>query len=155
VSGVASFPNLRILSRGSFTITASTPNPGTVSSTSSALSIVNYVYTVAVSTSTDTPCANFVFTVTVTLRGEDTVLFAGSCVITLTAGSDVISGATSGVVNGYTGTFSVYFPVSGAKTVVATCPASGNSPTVSGSHSVTVASDHLLISSPTPTVRNT
>lgn len=151
-SGRKSFTSLRITSNGSYTFTATSTNSGVTSATSTTLNIKNYVYTLTVTTTTDFPVANFPFELTTTLRGEDGNLFSGSCTVSLFAGTNTISGTTSSVVTGGTKIFTVRFPKPGAKTVSAVCPGSDNSPSVTGTKSLTVTENSLKISAPAPTV---
>lgn len=151
ISGVSTFSSIRILSNGQFKISASCPTVSSVESPT--LSIQNYAYVISVVSSAALPSVNFVFTVTVTIKGEDLEWFSNSCTVTLTenGGSDI--GGTS-VLTTSTGTasFSIYFDAAGAKTIKATCPASGLSPEVSNTVDVTVLQLALKIDSISPTV---
>ena len=145
-SGIASFSSLRILSAGTFTITAS--SSGITSATSTFFTVINYVYTVTITSSISRPSANFNFGVTVLLLGEDTNAYTSSATIILTAGSNTISGILSATTSSGTATLSVYFTTTGSKTITATCN------TITGSVTVTVLTDILKIESLSPTVIN-
>lgn len=152
-SGVITFSNLRILSRGTYTITAS--SSAITSAVTSSFSVVNYVYGIALTTSNASPSVNFLFTVTATLTGEDTAAFLGTCILSLTeSAGNIISGTTSATITTGTGTLPIYFITAGSRTVLATCPASGSSPAVTGSVGVNVLTLVLKMTSFTPIVSN-
>lgn len=143
-SGVLTLSSLRILTAGSFTMTAASTS---VTSATKALTIVNYVYTITLSSTTTTPSVNFSFTITATLKGEDGNAFTGTCTVTLTESTSSLVGTTSNAITGGTGTFSVYLNSAGAKSIVATCPASGSSPAVTQTISITALTNILKITS--------
>ena len=146
--GVLTISDLRILSAGSISITATSNN--IISDTSAAMQVTNYVYSITVTSSNLTPTMNFVFTVTATLLGEDGKLFTGNCLTTLTeSGGNAISGTTSQQTATGTATFSIYFAMFGSMTMVATCSS------IYGSLAITVPDLSLRIDSITPIVRNT
>ena len=151
-NGQITFSGLRIISRGTYTITAS--STGITSATTSTVSIVNYAYTVTTATSNSSPSENFSFTITVTIKGEDGAAFLGSCTVALTESTSSItmtSAASALTTSTGTATLSIYATSTGSKTITATCPASGSSPAVSGSVAITVLTEVLKITF-TPTV---
>lgn len=142
-SGTATFTNLRILSAGSLSIQATCTDM--VSVTSIQTTITNYAYQITLSSTNLSPTVNFLFTLSITIKGEDLALFKGSCAITLTGSN--LAGALTGSTS--TGQLSLqpYFTTTGSKTITATCPASGSSPSVSGQLSFTVLVQVLKITS--------
>ena len=116
-----------------------------VSATSIQTTLTNYAFTVTLSSSNLSPTANFLFTLSVTIRGEDLALFKGSCAVTLTGAS--LAGALTGSTSTGQLALQPYFTSTGAKTVSATCPASGSSPAVSGQLAFTVLVQVLKITS--------
>ena len=150
VSGQIIFTGLRILSANTFSLTAS--STGITSAVYQSLTIINYVYTIALQPSIASPCANFDFTVTATLSGEDTNPFTG----TITAGISAtpsIAGSTSVSTSTGTAAFIVYFSTSGPKVVTVTVPATGTSPSVTGTLHITALGNTLKIAAPSPVVR--
>lgn len=145
-SGQAVFSSLRILSAGSFYISGSSSGLTSVT-TSSSVTITNYVYTITLTSSSSTPSVNFAFVITASLKGEDTNTFTGVCSMTLSESGSTLSGTVSGSVSGGSGTFSVYFTSPGDKTVVATCPSVGSSPAVTANIALTALSLKIILSS--------
>lgn len=144
-SGLLNISNLRILTTGAFTITAS--SPGVASGTSASISITNLIHSIELASSTLTPSVNFEFTLTATLKGEDQNLFTGTCQTSLSeTGGSTISGTTSKITTTGTLTYQVYFSTIGDKVVQAAC--SG----VTGSISLTVTTLALKITSVNPAV---
>jgi hypothetical protein len=125
--GLATFSSLRILSQGTYTLTAS---PATLSTSSLAtgasppLTIADTLYSVTVSTSTDTPTAFFNFYVYATLRGQDAALLAGTWGVTMAENnnSPFVGNSYVSSSNGVAA-FYVYFTESGAKAVSMSCAA--------------------------------
>jgi hypothetical protein len=150
-SGSITFSSLRILTWNTYTLTAS--SAGMTSATTSSFTTTNYVHTITMSTSNSSPSVNFQFTVTVNLFGEDGGTFIGSCLITLTESTSSLMGITSTTIS-TTGTygFLVYLNSVGAKTIVATCPASGSNTVKTQSLAVTAMTLILKISPTSPTV---
>ena len=149
-SGIITFSTLRILSRNTYTLGAS--STGITSATSSSFTVVNYAYTVTLATSNSSPSVNFAFTITVTIKGEDGNAFTGSCTLSLTESTSSLGGTTSITTTTGSGTLSVYLTSTGIKTITGTCPLSGSSPAVSGTITETVTTEILQITSFTPTV---
>ena len=148
-SGLATFANLRILSAGTFTITAS--STGITSITTSSVIISNYAYSIALVTSTSTPSKNFSFTITATLTGEDGAAFTGSCTVALAEnGGNTIYGSPSATSTTGTVGLSIYFIVTGSMAITATCPAYNAYPAVTSTISVNVQTIILQITSFTP-----
>lgn len=153
VSGTTTFTSLRILSNGSFQITASCATLASIHS--SQLTIENFAYSITIESSSVAPSVNFDFTLTVTIKGEDLELFVNSCTLSLTeTGGDTIGGTTSLTTSTGTASFTIFFATAGSKIIQATCPASGPSPEVSNTISVTVLSLALKIESVSPIVTN-
>ena len=137
IAGVLTISGLRILTAGAFTLTAAST---AITSAYISLNIVNYVYTITLSSTTTTPSANFSFTITALLYGEDGKTFTGSCTVTLTESTSSLQGTpTNTIATTGSGTFSVYLSSVGAKSVMATCPASGSSPAVYQTIAITVS----------------
>ena len=143
-AGILSLSSLRILSANTFTLTASSTG---ITSATASLTIVNYVYTISLTATPSTVSVDFSLSIAVTLKGEDTNLFSGTCVIGLTESTSSLQGTTSQSITGGTGSFSIYFTSVGTKSVVATCSASGSSPAVTQTVSVTVQSNSIKITS--------
>lgn len=151
-NGVASFTGLRILSAGTFNIVSACT--GMTSATYSSLTITNYAHTATVSSSTSTPSLNFFFTVTVTLYGEDSRVYRGGCLVTLTSSETVLGAPLGTTSNAGIVTLSVYFANTGVKIITATCPASGGYAEVSSTVTVTIQPNVLKFITITPTVIN-
>jgi hypothetical protein len=151
-SGLVTFSSLRILSLGSFTVTATSAN--IVTGTYSGISTVNYAFSMTLVSSIATPTRFFDFTVTASIKGEDTFAFIGSCAAYLTEnGGTSILGTTSLTTTTGTAAFSIYFTVLGSKTITCTCPAVGSSPGTSATVSVTVLIPYLKVSLFSPIVK--
>ena len=151
-SGELALSGLRILSAGSFNVVAS--STGMTSASSTLLNIVNYDYTLTLASQVTSYSMNFLFTVTATLNGEDGNLFLGSCTVTLTS-TETIYGSPVSTTSTGTATFSIYIATTGSKIITGTCPASGNSPAVTGSLTITIEQLQIKITSITPTVNPT
>ena len=136
--------SLRILSANTFTLTASSTG---ITSATASLTIVNYVYTISLTATPSIISVDFDLSIAATLKGEDNNLFTGTCVIGLTESTSSLQGTTSQSITGGTGSFSIYFTSVGTKSVVATCSASGSSPAVTQTVSVTVQSNSIKITS--------
>lgn len=146
ISGVKTFTGLRILSSGSFVITA-TSTGITSADTGPAVSITNYVYTIELSTSNATPTKNFNFVITALLKGEDERTFTGTTTVSLTeTQGEVIGGTTSVSTSSGTAELTIYFTTIGQKYIQAT------SGTASRTIEVTVPTLTLKITSFTPSV---
>lgn len=151
-AGTLVLSNLRILSAGTYTITAACT--GVTSVATASFTNINYAYQVTLGTSISTPTVNFSFTITATIKGEDLNSFTGICSATLSeSSSTAVYGTTTGSNTSGTLSFSIYLVATGAKTIVVTCPAIGSSPAVSGTIGVTLLQEILKITSFTPTVR--
>ena len=146
-SGQYTFTGLTVLSKGTFTIVAS--SAGITSDTSQTIMISNAVSSVSLSSSTLTPSAYFDFTITTTIKGNDNNLYTDSCTITLSeSGGSAILGNTIATTSNGTAYFYIYFASIGSKIILATV--SGTT----GSLGITVQTNNLKIISLTPTVRN-
>ena len=145
-SGESSFTSLRILSAGTFTITASCSTVSSIISvtTSSSVAIVNYVYAITLTNTPTSPTVDHSFTVNIVIKGEDNNAFTGVCSMTLSATN--LAGTLVSSITGGSGTMSVYFTTSGTKTITATCPAVDSSPQVQSTLSITVLQPMLKIS---------
>lgn len=151
-SGAISFSSLRILSRGTYVITAASSIAGVNSISTSSFSVINYPHTVTLTTSNSTPSKNFLFTITATIKAEDSAAYTGSCTLTLTGTS--LAGTLSGTTS--TGTLAlsnVYVTATGLVTITGTCPAVDSNTAKSGTVDVTVGSIILKIATFTPTVK--
>ena len=137
-------PGLRIVSAGTFTITATSDN--IISSTSSSLTITNYVYSISLTPSTLTLSQNFPITITAVLKGEDNNIFQGSATLALSESTNSLSGIKS--LNTSTGIciFTLHFTSIGTKNIIAT------SSLVTNTISITVLSLMLKIISLSPIV---
>ena len=149
INGQITFSGLRILSANTYTLIAA--SNAITSANYVGLTIINYVYSITLHTDSLTPSANFDFTVVATLDGEDSALFTGSCTLTLSA-DDTFTGTSSITTYSGTATFNICFSMPGQKTLTARCPAAGASPSITQALSLTVLSDILTISAPSPTV---
>lgn len=132
-----------------YTITAS--STGITSASQSAITIINYVYAIALQSSVASPDANFDFTIIATFRGEDNNLFTTSCTSYLT-GTPSVAGTSSLTTSSGSSIYTVHFSTSGSKTITVTVLASGSSPEVSQTISLTALSNALKITSPSPAV---
>ena len=148
IGGQITFSNLRITSAGTMSIVASCS--GMVSATSISTTVTNYVYTITTSTSNASPSINFSFTITALLKGEDGNAFASSITATLADSTSSLTGTLSATTSTGTATFSVYSSSTGSK--ILTVSASGSSSTITGSVTINVLTEILVISSLTPTV---
>ena len=120
ISGSVTFSNLRIISSGVFTITASSPDMNSV--TSGQVTIANLASSVLVSSSNRTPTMSFNFVVTVAIMGEDSRPFTGEAEVALTETSGkVIEGTTTGTTSTGTISFTVRINEVGSFTVEASC----------------------------------
>ena len=135
--------SLRILSAGTYTLTASSST--ITSGTSVSFTVTNYVYSMTLSVPSISPSVNFSFTVTATLKGEDTAAYTGACSLTLA--STGAAGTLTASNNAGTATFSIYFPTIGTKTITVTAPISGSYPAVVATASITIATQILKITS--------
>ena len=151
-SGQVTFSSLRVLSAGTFTIVAS--STGITSCSTSSFASVNYAYQITTVTNNTTPTVNFSFTITSTIDGEDLNLFTGSCAASLSeTGGRTVYGTTSGTTTTGSISFSIYLISTGSYTISVSCPASGSSPAVSGSVSVTLLTEILKVVSLSSAVR--
>lgn len=146
-SGVATINSLRIISAGTYTVTATSTG---ITSVTSSLTITSYLYSITLTSSNLTPSVGFSVTITGTLKNEDASSFTGSCSMTLSDSSSTMSGTTTGSNSGGSVSFSVYFTAVGTKVLSTSCPASGSFPQVSGSVTLTVSTLILKITSFTP-----
>ena len=118
VSGAATFSGLRILSRGTFNINATSDN--VISALSSSLSITNFPYNMSLTTSNASPRTLDDFLITVSIYGEDDNLYTGTCNITISENSgESILGTTTVSINTGIATFTIAFNNSGSKTLKA------------------------------------
>lgn len=145
-SGQANFSGLRILSAGTFFISASSTSLISVT-TSTSVPIINYVYSMTITSSTLTPSVNFAFTLSFSLKGEDQNAFTGVCSLSLSESTNTIAGTLTGSISNGSGSLIVYFTTSGSKTVTGTCPSIDSSPAVTSTISLTALSLKLVISS--------
>ena len=113
-NGIAEFSNLRILSDGYFTITAT--SVGIVSVTSSYLPITNFLYSITATASPSSVSTNFNTVITVSLKGEDNNPFNQTSTVTISQNNDLV-GALSDITSSGTATFTVYFTKSGSKSL--------------------------------------
>ena len=125
---------------------ASCPAVSSISSvtTSSSVTIVNYVYTITLTNTPASPTVDHSFTVNIALTGEDNNAFTGVCSMTLSATN--LAGTLVSSISAGSGSMSVYFTTSGAKTLTATCPAVDSSPQVQSTLAITVLQPMLKIS---------
>src|SRR5207244_2600311 len=114
--GQITFTNLRILSKGTYNIIATSAGITSVTSTSSA-SIINYAYSISLTSSTLSPSANFDFTLTALLKGEDSNTFTGSCTVAFTENSGAVLYPASSIMTS-TGSaiLTIYMTAVGSKT---------------------------------------
>jgi hypothetical protein len=149
VSGVATFSGLRIISSGSFTITASCTDM--TSSTTSSISMTNYPYTLQIQTSNTTPSSAFSFVITVNIFGEDQRAFTGSATVLLseTSGATISGASLSQITTSGTATYTIFISSLGTRTIRATCNA------LTASVGVTIEQSSLIISQLTPVVLHT
>ena len=156
-SGILNLTGLRILSAGTFTITASSPGI-TSGLSSSTYPITNYPHTMTLTSSDYTPTVNVSFSITASLYCEDSSLFAGTCTVTLTetTTSSIAGTSLSQAITGTgIGVFSIYITSAGGKTITATCPAYGSYPAVVQTVGVTASTQVLKIICFSPIVINT
>ena len=152
-AGQITFSSLRILTSGTFSIRASCTNM--ISATSASTTITNYVYSITLAASTTTPSMNFDFTITATLKSEDNALYkAASVTVSLAESTSSLSGTTSAGSVTTTGisTLTVYCSSIGAKTIVASVPASSPFTAVTQSIAVTVQTLILVLGTFSTTV---
>ena len=116
--GVTTFTNLRIVSAGSFSIIASSPN--IAPATSSSVSITNFLYSIKLTATTTTPAAYQNLTVIATGYSEDGVVFPQTFSIAITESSSTMYGVTKGSTAAGVANFLIRFSASGIKTVIAT-----------------------------------
>jgi hypothetical protein len=129
VSGVASFLGLRILSGDYFTLTAKANDM--VSAVSTDFYVENFVYAVEIVSDNNSPSLNFTFILTVTLKGEDNLLFPGTCTVSLSETS---------------------LSLQGSPTITATCPQTGTIQSETADITINVLSNKLVITHTSPTV---
>ena len=142
-SGEVTFNSLRILSAGTFSITASSTS--ITSAILSSLSITNYVYSITLTPSSASASVNFSFNIAVILLGEDLNAFPGTCTITLAEATASLQGTTSLAITGGSGSMSVYLTSIGDKSIVATCPGISPSPVVTQTTVVTALQEIVKI----------
>lgn len=151
VNGVASFLGLRILSGDYFTLTAKAGDM--VSAVSTDFYVENFVYTVEVVSDNNSPSLNFTFTLTVTLKGEDNLLFPGTCTVSLSESSSSLQGSIlSKDITSGTGTFDVYLKALGSPTIIATCPNTGTAESKTAQITINVQANKLVITHTSPSV---
>ena len=144
-NGQVIFSSLRVVSMGTFTLTAA--STGTTSAVSSPFSVINYAFAISLSPSNSSPSVNFPFTLTALITGEDTAAFLGSCTASLTINTgETMYGTLSTTTSTGTATFTIYLSTIGDKVIDCTCPASGSSPAVVGTIDVKVLIQALTIS---------
>ena len=127
-------------------------SPGITPDTSPSFTVVNYVYTITTSATTTTPTVNFLFTITANLFGQDGNPFLGSCAATVTEANSNIQGELANTITTGSGTFSIYVTAIGKWSVVTSCPASGSSPAIYSTLSITGLPEKLKISDISPIV---
>ena len=111
-SGVVTFPNLRVVSKGSFSLVASCT--GTTSGSVSIGPLSTFAYSLSAAASSLTPSANFPFTLTVTVNSEDSSLFTGSLTIAISSDSAFVGTSSLENASG-TSVFTLRFSVPGGK----------------------------------------
>ena len=142
---------MRITSAGTFTIVAS--STGITSCSTASFTSVNYAYQITTVSDNATPTVYFSFTLTSTICGEDTNSFTGSCSASVTQSDGAaVHGTISGTTTTGSISFSIYLITTGSHTLLVTCPASGSSPAVSGSVTVTALTEILKVISWSSTV---
>ena len=141
--GTLTLSSLRILSAGTYTLTASSST--ITSATSGSFTVANYVYSMTLSVPSSSPSVNFSFTVTATLKGEDSAAYTGACSLTLA--STGVAGTLTASNSAGTATFSIYFPTIGTKTITVTAPISGSYPAVTATASITILTQILKVTS--------
>ena len=144
-NGIAVFSNLRILSDGYFTITATSAN--IVSVTSSYMLITNFLYSISASASPSSVSTNFNTVIAVFLKGEDNNPFNQTSIVTISQNNDLV-GTLSVTTSSGTATFTVYFTKSGSKSLTIS---SGSKTT---SLTITVLQNKITITSITPSIVN-
>lgn len=111
-SGVVVFTNLRVVSKGSFSLVAS--STGITSGSVAIGPLSTFAYSLSASASSLTPSANFPFTVTVLVNSEDSSLFTGSLTIVVSCDSTFIGTSSLENTSG-TNVFTLRFSVPGGK----------------------------------------
>ena len=148
ISGERTFSSIRILSAGTFTLTASSAGI-TDGVFASPLQISNYPFSMSIVQNVTTTSVNFMFQLDISLSTEDLLLSASACLVTLTESSGCLNGDTSLSVTG-SRSFKVYCSSDGSKTITATCPASGSYPAVTSSVTITLQTLTLAITNFVP-----
>lgn len=151
-SGIATFSSLRILTWGTFILTGTATDM--IDAVSDSFSVINYVYSMELTSNNTSPSLNFAILLTVTMKGEDNALFTGTCTVTLTESTTSLFGPELAKdITGGTGTFEVYLNSLGTKTIVATCPNTGEGVDDKTANAIIeVQANTLKISSLAPTV---
>lgn len=126
-----------------------------VSAVSSPFDVENYVGSVILSSDSLSPSVNFTIQITATLKGNDNILFAGTCSLTLTESTSSLFGTLlTKSITGGTGTFDVYFDETGNKRVETSCSNTGlDQPAQTAYLDFTVLANTLKITSVVPSVR--
>jgi hypothetical protein len=142
---------LRILSGNTFVLKATSTDM--IDAVSASFTVINYVHTMTLTSNSDTPSLNFMTTLTVTMKGEDNLLFPGTCTVTLTESSSSLQGAAlSKDITGGTNTFDVYLSSLGIKTIVSTCSNTGTLTPKTSNVIIDSIENKLVISPTTPIV---
>ena len=151
-SGLLTLSGLRVLSSGTFSLSASCPDASSITYTPT-LSITNYAYTITLSAASSSYSSNFDISLSVTLKGEDQNLYPGSCLVTLSElSSATISGTISSTISSGQGSMTIWFTDSGTKRVQASCSSTGTSTAITSTLQLTILQNVLKIVSISPLV---
>lgn len=145
VSGIATFSGLRVLSAGTFKISAF--SSGKTSADSVTFTVQNYLFAISAVIDSLNPTVNFEFSVIVSLTGEDLNYFTSSCDVSLTSNNDAyLHGDTFITTSNGVAIFKMY--ISKSLQITLTFVSSSFTTVLT----FDVAKQVLKISSPSPTV---